>query len=67
MIQSSSSETLLKERSTLSQRAVLEDTLAACCLYFKSPGRNFCASCPILTKEDRLSRNRSWVRAQKPV
>ncbi len=47
MIQSSSSETLLKERSTLSQRAVLEDTLAACCLYFKSPERNFCASCPI--------------------
>ena len=40
---------------------------AACCLYFKSPGRNFCASCPILTKEDRLARNRSWVRAQKPV
>lgn len=40
---------------------------AACCLYFKSPGRNFCASCPILPKEERLARNRSWVRAQRPV
>jgi len=27
---------------------------SACCLYFKSPGRNFCASCPILPKEERL-------------
>jgi hypothetical protein len=40
---------------------------AACCLYFKSPGRNFCASCPILPKDERLERNRSWVRAQRPV
>ena len=38
---------------------------SACCLYFKSPGRNFCASCPILPKEERLERNRAWVRSQR--
>jgi hypothetical protein len=39
---------------------------ASCCLYFKSPGRNFCASCPILPKTERLARNRSWVSGQRP-
>ena len=38
---------------------------SACCLYFKSPGRNFCASCPILPKEERLERNLVWVRSQR--
>lgn len=38
---------------------------SACCLYFKSPGRNFCASCPILPKEERLERNLAWVRSQR--
>ena len=38
---------------------------SACCLYFKSPGRNFCASCPILAKEERLERNLAWVRSQR--
>ncbi len=36
---------------------------AACCLYFKSPRRHFCASCPILPEAERLERNREWVRA----
>jgi hypothetical protein len=34
---------------------------AACCLFFKSPGRPLCASCPILTESERLERNRHWV------
>jgi hypothetical protein len=38
---------------------------AACCLYFKTPGRNFCASCPIIAVEERLARNQSWVVAQQ--
>ena len=38
---------------------------SACCLYFKSPGRNFCASCPILPKHERLERNLAWVRSQR--
>jgi hypothetical protein len=38
---------------------------SACCLYFKSPGRNFCASCPILPKEERLERNLAWVCSQR--
>ncbi|OYW23120.1 MAG: hypothetical protein B7Z49_03870, partial [Hydrogenophilales bacterium 12-63-5] len=36
---------------------------AACCLYFKSPRRHFCASCPIIPEAERLERNRQWVRA----
>jgi len=40
---------------------------AACCLYFKSPGRAFCASCPVLPEAERLERNRRWVRAQRTL
>lgn len=32
-----------------------------CCLWFKGPKRQFCASCPIIDDDDRLSRNRSWI------
>lgn len=35
---------------------------AACCLYFKGKERHFCASCPLLNAEERLDRNRHWVR-----
>lgn len=38
---------------------------AACCLWFKSPGRPFCASCPILSQEERLQRNRNYVRMER--
>ena len=34
---------------------------AGCCLYFKSEGRPFCTSCPILPEAERLARNRAWV------
>jgi len=40
---------------------------AACCLFFKSPGRAFCASCPVLSEAERLERNRRWVRAQRTL
>jgi hypothetical protein len=32
-----------------------------CCLWFKGPKRQFCASCPILTDEERLLRNERWI------
>ncbi|WP_174291422.1 (2Fe-2S)-binding protein [Sphingomonas bacterium] len=34
---------------------------AACCLYFKGPRRHFCASCPIIPVEERLTRNLAWA------
>jgi hypothetical protein len=37
---------------------------AACCLYFKSEKRYFCASCPIIPESERLERNRAWVARQ---
>jgi hypothetical protein len=36
----------------------------ACCLYFKSSTRYFCASCPIIMESERLERNRAWVEKQ---
>lgn len=37
---------------------------SACCLYFKSSTRYFCASCPIIPESERLERNRAWVEEQ---
>jgi hypothetical protein len=37
---------------------------SACCLYFKSSTRYFCASCPIIPESERLERNRVWVEQQ---
>lgn len=37
---------------------------SACCLYFKSSARYFCASCPIIPEAERLERNRAWVASQ---
>jgi hypothetical protein len=37
---------------------------SACCLYFKSSTRYFCASCPIIPESERLERNRTWVASQ---
>ncbi len=37
---------------------------SACCLYFKSSTRYFCASCPIIPESERLERNRAWVEKQ---
>jgi hypothetical protein len=38
---------------------------SACCLYFKSSARYFCASCPIIPEFERLERNRAWVAKQR--
>jgi hypothetical protein len=38
---------------------------SACCLYFKSNARYFCASCPIIPESERLERNRAWVAKQQ--
>lgn len=43
--------------STICQRR------AACCLYFKGPWAQFCASRPIIPPADRLIRNRAWANA----
>ena len=40
---------------------------AGCCLYFKSEGRPFCTSCPILPEAERLARNRAWIAKQPPA
>lgn len=32
-----------------------------CCLWFRSPQRPFCSSCPIIPADDRLARNRAWI------
>ncbi|SRR5579871_1134366 len=40
---------------------------SACCLYFKSSTRYFCASCPIIPESERLERNRVWVAKQSPA
>jgi hypothetical protein len=37
---------------------------SACCLYFKTSPRFFCASCPIIPEAERLERNRAWVAGQ---
>ncbi len=39
---------------------------SACCLYFKSSTRYFCASCPIIPESERLERNRAWVARRPP-
>lgn len=36
---------------------------SACCLYYKGPSKHFCASCPIISKDERLARNREFVAA----
>lgn len=32
-----------------------------CCLWFKGPKRQFCASCPIIPDDERLEKNRRWI------
>lgn len=35
---------------------------ASCCLYFKGKNRHFCASCPVIDEEERIERNRRWIK-----
>jgi FhuF 2Fe-2S C-terminal domain len=34
---------------------------ATCCLYFKLPIGNYCASCPLVSQEERVRRNKDWM------
>lgn len=48
-------EVRLGGRSEICQRR------KACCLFYKGPHRQYCASCPILPSGERLQRNQEWV------
>lgn len=37
---------------------------ASCCRYYLVPAGNLCASCPLVSQDERLERNRDWMRAQ---
>jgi len=43
------------------QRSRMCQVRSACCLYYKGPARHFCVSCPIITREERLRRNRDFT------
>ncbi len=35
---------------------------ASCCRYYKLPPRQYCASCPLISQEERLQRNKQWMK-----
>ncbi|MGH9163433.1 MAG: (2Fe-2S)-binding protein [Vicinamibacteraceae bacterium] len=37
---------------------------ASCCRYYLLPQGDLCASCPLVSDEDRLARNREWMKTQ---
>jgi ferric iron reductase protein FhuF len=37
---------------------------ASCCRYYLLPQGDLCASCPLVSDEERLQRNRQWMRRQ---
>jgi hypothetical protein len=37
---------------------------ASCCRVYLLPQRELCASCPLVSHEDRVTRNRAWMRTQ---
>jgi hypothetical protein len=34
---------------------------ATCCLYFKLPKGHYCASCPLISQDERVRRNKEWI------
>lgn len=38
---------------------------ASCCRYYLLPQGNICTSCPLVSQEERLQRNREWMRTQE--
>jgi hypothetical protein len=34
---------------------------ASCCLYYRIPGAEYCASCPLVSHEERVRRNKDWI------
>jgi ferric iron reductase protein FhuF len=37
---------------------------ASCCRIYLLPGKELCASCPLVSQEERLERNRAWMKTQ---
>jgi len=37
---------------------------ASCCRIYLLPGQELCASCPLVSHEERLERNRAWMKTQ---
>jgi hypothetical protein len=37
---------------------------ASCCRIYLLPGNELCASCPLVSQEERLERNRAWMKTQ---
>jgi hypothetical protein len=36
---------------------------ASCCRYYKLPRGQLCASCPIVSQEERIQRNKAWMKS----
>lgn len=34
---------------------------ASCCLYFKLPSGHYCASCPLISQDEQVRRNKEWI------
>ncbi|MET0283470.1 MAG: (2Fe-2S)-binding protein [Polyangiales bacterium] len=34
---------------------------ASCCLYYKVPSGHYCVSCPLITDDERIERNKAWT------
>jgi ferric iron reductase protein FhuF len=37
---------------------------ASCCRIYLLPGKELCASCPLVSQDERLERNRAWMKTQ---
>jgi hypothetical protein len=37
---------------------------ASCCRIYLLPGQELCASCPLVAQDERLERNRAWMKTQ---
>jgi hypothetical protein len=37
---------------------------ASCCRIYLLPQKELCASCPLVSQEERLERNRAWMKTQ---
>jgi ferric iron reductase protein FhuF len=47
---------------TIGDTTHLYQRRASCCRYYLLPQGSLCASCPLVSQEDRLARNREWMR-----
>lgn len=52
------------EAVTYGRATHLYQRRSSCCRYYLLPDGELCASCPLVPNEDRLTRNREWMRAQ---